>query len=97
MLAQIAQIVSVVQILQLRGVASEFLVVGADGARVLHPAVDHFLFLIALILKLNWDNNSHREYGHERDNEKQREQDISLFLSTTVPATSAGCISTLAL
>ena len=56
-----------------------------------------FLFLIALILKLNWDNNSHREYGHERDNEKQREQDISLFLSTTVPATSAGCISTLAL
>jgi hypothetical protein len=59
--------------------------------------VNHFLFLIALILKLNWDNNSQREYGHERYHEKQREQDISLFLGTTFLATSAGCISTLAL
>ena len=83
MLAQVPQIAGVVEVFQFRGIALVFLVIGFDGARVLHSAVDHFLLLLPLHLKLDWDNHPHGEYGHQSDHQKQRKQDVSLFLGTT--------------
>lgn len=87
MFAQVAQVVGVVKIFEPSRVASELFVIGADGARILHAAMNHFRFLVALHLILDRDNNPDSEYGHQSDHEKQREQDISLF-----PA-RAGCFS----
>jgi len=88
MFAQVAQVVGIVEVFEFRGIASEFLIVGADGARVLHSAVDHFLFPVALDLKLNWDNHCGGNYGHQSDHEKQREQNIAVFV--IIPAKPAG-------
>ena len=70
MLAQVAEIVGVVEILELGWVASEFLVVGANGARILHSTVDHFCFLVALDLKFNWDNRGEGEYAHQSNHDQ---------------------------
>jgi hypothetical protein len=53
-LPQVPQIIGIVEILKLGGVAPEFFVVGADGARVLYSAVDHFLLAVPLDLKRNF-------------------------------------------
>lgn len=79
--AQVAQVVGVVQILEPRGIASELLVVVTNGARVLHSAMDHFLFLIALEIKFNRNHHCQRDYAHERDHQKQIEQNIALLAS----------------
>ncbi len=86
MFAQVAYTAGVVEILQLGGVASKFLVIGADGARVLHSAVDHLLFLFPLHLKLDRDNHPSGDYRHQSEYQYQREQNVSLF-----PRTRANC------
>ncbi len=52
-LAQVAKIIRIFEIFEARGVARIFLVVVSDGARVLHAAVNHFLFPVAPDLERN--------------------------------------------
>lgn len=77
--AQIAQVVGVVEILKPRGIPPELFVVIANRSRVLHSAMNHLLFTVALQLKLDWNHHRQREYSHQRDHQKQIEQNITLF------------------
>ena len=70
MFTQVVQIIGVVEIFELRGIAPEFLVVAADRARILHSAVDHFRFLIPPDLKFNCGIRCQREYAHQGDHEQ---------------------------
>jgi hypothetical protein len=87
MFAQVAQIVGIVEIFEPRGIASEFLVVSANGARVLHSAVDHFLFPVPPDLKRYFGNHCSSEYGHQSDHEKQGEQNVAVLI--IIPAKPA--------
>lgn len=78
-LAQVPQIIGIVEILKLGGVAPEFFVVGSDGARVLHSAVNHFLFPVAPDLKRNFGKHSGGRDCHQRDHEHQRKQNVTIF------------------
>ena len=85
-LAQESQVVRIVEIFEPGWVTSEFLIVGADGARVLHSAVDHFLLSVPPDLKRNCRKRHRGHYGQQTYNQEHRDQDIALF----VPAQPVG-------
>ena len=85
-LAQESQVVSIVEIFKPGWVATEFLIVGADGTRVLHSAVDHFLLAVPPDLKRNCRKRHCGHYGHQTYDQEHRDQDIALF----VPAQPVG-------
>jgi hypothetical protein len=41
--------------------------------------MNHLLFAVALQLKLDWNHYRQGEYSHQRDHQKQIEQNITLF------------------
>ena len=49
--AQKAEVVGAFQLFNPGGIAPEFLIITLDRPRILHSAMDHFLFAIALDLK----------------------------------------------
>jgi hypothetical protein len=77
--AQVAKIVCIVEIFEARRVTSIFLEVVADGARVLHPAVDHFLFPVPPDLKCDGWRCYGRGNHHQRDHQHQRKQNVALL------------------
>jgi len=79
-LAEVAEVVCVVKVFQPGWVASEFLVVGPDCARVLHSAMYHFQFPVPPDLKRNCRKRNRRRDGHQCHDQKHREQDIALFM-----------------
>ena len=85
MFAQVTQIVGIVEILKPRGISSKLLVIVTNGARVLHSAMDQFLFPVALQLKFNRNQHCQRDYTHERNHQKEIEQDIAVFPPAAKP------------
>ena len=91
MFAQKAHVIGAVEVFESRGIPPELLVIVPNSSRVLHPAMDHFCFLVALELKLDWDENSDREYAHQRDHQKQRQQNIAV-LPAAWPVLQRTCV-----
>ena len=84
--AQVAKIVRIVEIFEPRRVATKFLVVIAYGARVLHAAVDHFLFAVPADLKRDGGHHGGGGDDQHRDHQHQSQENIAVFSSPTRPA-----------
>src|SRR5579863_5678110 len=76
-LAQESLIVGALQILNLGGITAELLIIAANRARILHSAMNHFLFAVTLDLECH--RLHHRGGGddHQRNHEQQRQQNIT--------------------
>jgi len=81
--AQVTKIVGVIEIFESRWVPSKFLVVTADGARVLHAAMDHFLFAVSPDLKRDGGHHCRRSDDHHRHHQHQGQQNIAVFSPET--------------
>ena len=79
-LAQEAQVVGTFQVFHPRGVASELLVISADGAGILHSAMNQFLFPVAPDIESNRGKNCGRRDHQQRHHEKKREQNIAALI-----------------
>ena len=84
-LAQIAQVVGIVEILESRGISSVLFVVVANGSRVLHSAVDHLLFPLPLHVKLKRNHHRHRDDAHQSDDQQQSQQHVAVFYPAAKP------------
>ena len=79
MLSQVPQVVGVVEVFESGRIASKLFVVGAKRSRILHAAMDHFLFPFPPHLKLNGNHYHQSEDAHHSHHQKQRQQNIAFF------------------
>src|SRR5258708_3604094 len=83
-LAQKTELVGIFEILKFRRIASEFLVVGANGPRILDTAVDHLLFAIALDVEGDRGHDDAGRNDHQSDDQQQDQQDVALLTRAAV-------------
>jgi hypothetical protein len=72
--AQKAQLVGVVQLFEVGGIAAELPVVLPDSACILGAPVDHLFFAVALDLLHQARRHRHSDQHHHRHHEQHRQQ-----------------------
>ena len=80
-LAQETHVVGRLEVLNLGWISSEFLVVSADRAGVLHSPMNHLLFPIAPDFECDRRHDRSRKDDHQGHNQRQRKQDIAALVA----------------